>query len=114
MISINPQWYTRKWVVVSLHVLFWSLLLLFPYLIKISVEHNSNSQTDNDAGNFYPAFALENLMRAVLFYVNAYFFIPKLAYSRRFGQYLTALLVTFCLLTAWNRLIYSLFMPGLH
>ena len=114
MISVSPQWYTRKWVVVSLHVLFWSLILVFPYLIKISVEHNSNSNTDNDAGNFYLAFALENLMRALLFYVNAYFFIPKLAYSRRFGQYLTALLVTFCLLTAWNRFIYSLFMPGLH
>jgi two-component system, LytTR family, sensor kinase len=114
MISINPQWYTRKWVVFSLHVLFWSLILLFPYLIKISVEHNSNSHSDNDAGNFYLAFALENLMRALLFYVNAYFFIPKLAYSRRFGQYLIALLVTFCLLTTWNRFIYSLFMPGLH
>jgi two-component system, LytTR family, sensor kinase len=114
MISINPQWYTKKWVVFSLHVLFWSLILLFPYLIKISVEHSSNSHTDNDAGNFYLAFALENLMRALLFYVNAYFFIPKLAYSRRFGQYLIALLVTFCLLTTWNRFIYSLFMPGLH
>jgi LytS/YehU family sensor histidine kinase len=60
------------------------------------------------------AFALQNLMRALLFYANAYFFIPKLAYTRRFGQYLTALLVTFCLLTAWNRYIYSVFMPGLH
>jgi two-component system, LytTR family, sensor kinase len=113
MISVSPQWYTKKWVVVSLHVLFWSLILLFPYLIKISVEHDSNSHADNDAGNFYLAFALQNLMRALLFYVNAYFFIPKLAYARRFGQYLTALLVTFCLLTAWNRFIYSLLMPGL-
>jgi two-component system, LytTR family, sensor kinase len=60
------------------------------------------------------AFALQNLMRALLFYANAYFFIPKLAYARRFGQYLAALLVTFCLLTAWNRFIYSQFMPGLH
>jgi len=114
MISVSPQWYTKKWVVVSLHVLFWSLILVFPYLIKISVEHDSNSHADKDAGNFYLAFALQNLMRALLFYVNAYFFIPKLAYGRRFGQYLTALLVTFCLLTAWNRFIYSLFMPGLH
>jgi hypothetical protein len=114
MISVSPQWYARKWVVVSLHVLFWSLILVFPYLIKISVEHDSNPHADNDAGNFYMAFALENLMRALLFYVNAYLFIPKLAYARRFGQFLTALLIAFCLLTAWNRFIYSLFMPGLH
>jgi two-component system LytT family sensor kinase len=114
MISVSPQWYTKKWVVVSLHVLFWSLFLVFPYLIKISVEHDSNSHADKDAGNFYLAFALQNLMRTLLFYVNAYFFIPKLAYARRFGQYLTALLIAFCLLTAWNQFIYSLLMPGLH
>ncbi len=114
MISVSPQWYAKKWVVVSLHVLFWSFILLLPYLITISAEHDSNSHDDNDAGNFYMAFALQNLMRALLFYANAYFFIPKLAYTRRFGQYLTALLVTFCLLTAWNRYIYSVFMPGLH
>ena len=110
---ISPQWYTKKWVVISLHVLFWSLILVFPYLIKIS-EHDSNPHAEKDAGNFYLAFALQNLMRALLFYVNAYVFIPKLAYTRRFGQYLTALLVTFCLLTAWNQFMYSLFMPGLH
>jgi two-component system LytT family sensor kinase len=114
MISVSPQWYTKKWVVVSLHVLVWSLILVFPYLVKISVEHDSNSHADKDAGNFYMAFAVQNLMRALLFYANAYFFIPKLAYTRRFGQYLTALLVMFCLLTAWNRFIYWMFMPGLH
>jgi two-component system LytT family sensor kinase len=114
MISVSPQWYTKKWVVVSLHVLCWSLILVFPYLVKISVEHDSNAHADKDAGNFYMAFAVQNLMRALLFYVNAYFLIPKLAYARRFGQYFIALLVTFCLLTAWNRFIYSLLTPGLH
>jgi two-component system, LytTR family, sensor kinase len=114
MISVSPQWYTRRWVIVCLHVLFWSLIMVFPYLISISVEHKSSTHTDNDARNFYLAFALENLMRALLFYMNAYLLIPKLAYARRFGQYFVTLLVTFCLLTAWNRFIYSLFIPGLH
>src|ERR1700677_3912068 len=103
MISVSPQWYTRRWVIVCLHVLFWSLIMVFPYLISISVEHKSSTHTDNDARNFYLAFALENLMRALLFYMNAYLLIPKLAYARRFGQYFVTLLVTFCLLTAWNR-----------
>ena len=101
-------------MVISLHVLSWSVILAFPYLIKISVQHDPNAHADKDAGNFYMAFDLQNLMRVLLFYANAYFFIPKLAYTRRFGQYFTALLVMFCLLTIWNRFIYSLFMPDLH
>ncbi|HEV3412962.1 MAG TPA: histidine kinase [Puia sp.] len=114
MISVNSQWYTKKWLSISLHVLFWLLFLASPYLLKISVEHDSGSHPQKDAGNFYLALTLTYMTRALLFYLNAYFFIPKLAYARRFGQYLIALLVTLCLLVVGDQFIYSVLIPGLH
>jgi two-component system LytT family sensor kinase len=114
MITVNSQWYTKKWLSISLHALFWLLFLASPYLLKISVEHDSGSHPQKDAGNFYLALTLTYMTRAVLFYLNAYFFIPKLAYVRRFGQYLIALLVTLCLLVVGDQLIYSVLIPGLH
>ena len=114
MISVNSQWYTKKWLSISLHVLFWLLFLASPYLLKISVEHDSGSHPEKGAGNFYLALALNNLMWALLFYLNAYLFIPKLAYTRRFGQYIIALLVTLYLLVLWDQFISSLLIPGLH
>lgn len=114
MISVSPQWYSKKWVIISLHVLFWTLFFLTPFLIKFSVAHNSSFNAEKDVGNIYTAVFLDNLLRALIFYVNAYFLIPRLAYARRFGQYLVALLVALCLLILWNQFIYHQLTPGLH
>ena len=114
MISVSPQWYAKKWAVVSLHVLFWTLFFISPYLLKFSVEHDSNAHPDKGSNNFFLDLALNNLMWAFLFYLNAYFFIPKLAYTRRFGRYVIALLVTLYLLVVWDQFISSLLIPDIH
>lgn len=113
MISVSPQWYTKKWVVISLHVLFWTLFFVSPFLIRVSVNHDSGAH-EKDANNFFLAWFLNNIMRAPVFYLNAYVFVPKLAYTRRFGRYMAAVLVTLCLLILSDQFIYKLLMPGLH
>jgi sensor histidine kinase YesM len=114
MITINPVWYTKKWVVICLHLLFWILFFVSPYLIRISVEHEPSFHPEKNPGNFYAALFLNNLMRLVLFYLNAYLFIPKLVYTRRIKQFWMALLIALVLLMIWDQFIYSLLIPGLH
>jgi sensor histidine kinase YesM len=114
MIAITPQWYTKKWVAISLHTLFWILFFVSPYLISISVEHDPTFNVEKNPGNFFLALFLDNLMRLVLFYLNAYFFIPKFAYARRFGQYLVVLLAALFLMTVWNQFVYLELLPGLR
>jgi two-component system LytT family sensor kinase len=113
MISVSPQWYAKRWVVISLHVLFWTLFFVSPFLIRVSVSHDSSAR-EKDAGNFFLAWFINNVMRAPVFYLNAYVFVPKLAYTRRFGQYLAAVLVSLCLLIISDQFIFKLLMPGLH
>lgn len=112
--TANPQWYTKKWVTISLHVLFWILFFVSPYLIRASVEHDSTFHPEDMLGKFYAALFLNNLMRLALFYLNAYLFIPKLVYLRRFRQYWITLLIALILLIIWDQLIYALLIPGLH
>ena len=114
MINVNPQWYTKKWVAISLHVLFWTLFIVSPYLLRISVEHDSSVHNEKSLNNFYLALFLTNVSRALVFYLNAYLFIPRLAYVRRFGRYFGALLVCLLLLIISDQLIYTLLIPGLH
>lgn len=114
MIIVNPQWYTKKWVAISLHLIFWVLFFTLPYLIMISVAHDSTAHPDKNLSNFYIVLFLDNLMRLLLFYLNAYYLIPKLAYARRFGQYAIALLIALSLTIIWNQFIYFLLIPSLH
>src|SRR5579871_5605172 len=114
MISVSPKWYAKRWVVISLHGLFWVLFIVSPYLITISIEHDSSFHPEKNRINFYLALFLTNVTRAVLFYLNSYLFIPKLAYTRRVGRYMIVLLVSLFVLIASDELIYFLFIPGLH
>lgn len=112
MINVSPQWYAKKWLVISFHVLFWILFFISPYLVKASIEHDPNFHPD--PADLYAALFLNNLMWLTLFYLNAYLFIPKLVYARRFGHYLITLLITFCLTGAWDGFAFYLLIPGLH
>ena len=31
---MNSQWYSKKWVTVSLHILFWTVFFIMPYLLQ--------------------------------------------------------------------------------
>ena len=112
MISVSAQWYTKKWVAISLHVLFWILFFVSPFIIMASAQHNPSLHPKSS--DVVMAILMANLLWLALFYLNAYVFIPRFVYAKRFGQYLVVLLVLFCLTTFWDMFAFYLFIPGLH
>lgn len=114
MISVSPQWYTKKWVFAGLHTLFWILFLVSPYLLSTSFEHRPGFDPAKYKDNVYLTFFLGNVLRPVVFYLNAYLFIPKLVYSRRFKRYFLVLLITLLVLLGWDQLLSAVLIPGLR
>jgi two-component system LytT family sensor kinase len=114
MVSINSQWYTRKWVLAGLHTLFWILFLVSPYLLTTSFEHRPGFDPAKLKNNVYLMFLLGNVLRPVVFYLNAWYFIPKLVYTRRIKRYSIVLVVTMLLLLGWDQLLCALMLPGLR
>lgn len=109
---MNGEWYTKKWLAISLHVLFWALLFSFPYLLRPVIPNNSikNLHTNN-SGFYYLNFA-DNFIRLILFYANAYLFIPGLIYKKRYGQYFWVLVVALGVMLIWDRFFFNLFIGG--
>jgi sensor histidine kinase YesM len=114
MVSINSQWYTKKWVVAGLHTLFWILFLVSPYLLTTSFDHRPGFDPAKLKNNVYLMFCLANMLRPVVFYLNAYLFIPKLVYTRRIKRYLVLLLIVLLLMLGWDQLLSTLLLPGLR
>jgi two-component system, LytTR family, sensor kinase len=110
---IDSQWYARKWVTISLHSLFWILFFVSPYLLRISFDHEPGFDPEKNKANIYLTFFLGNALRPIVFYLNAYLFIPKLVYARRFRNYFVLLLIMFFLLLGCDNLISFLLVPGL-
>jgi len=109
------QWHTRKWVGVSLHFLFWILLFSLPYLLR-PVTGNATATHSKEffTRGFYRLNFVNNLLRVVFFYANAYLFIPGLVYKRKYSEYLLALLAALGVMLAWDSLFFNLFLPGMN
>ncbi|RYY18773.1 MAG: histidine kinase [Chitinophagaceae bacterium] len=108
---MNTQWYTKKWVGISLHILFWILFFLSPLLLR-PVMDNKASFAPSEYRNFFLLHFSNTLMRMALFYSNAYVFVPKLIYRKKYGQYALFLCLSLLVLLFWDQLIFLLLIVG--
>ncbi|HEY0610919.1 MAG TPA: histidine kinase [Chitinophaga sp.] len=108
---MNGEWYTKKWVAWSLHILFWALFFVFPYLLRPDFGDDNGVHRMPDKMGFYALYFLNNVMRMLLFYANAHLFIPHLVYKRKYGQYILSLIAFLCIMLAWDRLFFMLLLP---
>jgi len=109
---MNGQWYTKKWLAVSLHVLFWALLFSFPYLLRPVMDNNASPHPHVNSSGFYYLNFVNNFIRLLLFYANAYLFIPLLIYKRKYVQYFLVLLVALGIMLVLDRFFFNLFIEG--
>ena len=110
---MTGQWYTKKWVAISLHVLFWALLFAFPYLVRSAIDTKPSAHPHANVSGFYYLNFVDNFARVILFYTNAYLFIPKILYKRKYGQYLLILLAAMAAMLAIDRFFFDLFVEGI-
>jgi sensor histidine kinase YesM len=110
---MKRQWYTNKWVAVSLHALFWILLFLSPYLLRPVTDNHTFSTLQRNTRGFFLLLFINNLVRLFLFYSNAYVFIPRLVYKKKYVQYLLVLLAFFFIMLVVDRFFFNLLLVGL-
>jgi two-component system LytT family sensor kinase len=109
---VNSQWYTKKWVGVSLHLLFWTLFFLSPYLLRPAIDTNALHPPKPGNNGFYSLLFLNNTLRLLLFYSNAYLLIPELVYRKKYGQYLLVLGSALAVMFASDRFFFHLLIHG--
>jgi two-component system LytT family sensor kinase len=107
---MRSQWYTQKWVMVSLHVLCWSLFFVAPYLLR--PETGNNSSLKIKFSGVFNLHLLNNLLRMLLFYGNAYLFIPRLVYRKKWGLYLLVLATALAIMLVYDWFFFNLFIEG--
>jgi sensor histidine kinase YesM len=106
---MSNQWYTKKWVAVSLHVLFWALFFAYPFLLRPVMNDHSPKQNFFSSSNVFYFITVSNVLRLILFYANAWYFIPGLVYRKRYYGYLWVLLVVLATMMAFDWLFVHLF-----
>lgn len=112
----NSTWYTSKWAIISYHVIAWIAWFSFPHLVQVNPgqQHLMPPPEVLDQlikKGWWPfhkppqprlimrlAFA-QNVVLLMLFYVNAFKFVPSLLYKRKVGKYIALIFSLFVVLT---------------
>lgn len=106
------QWYTKKWVAVSLHVLFWALFFLFPFLLRPVFDDHAAAPRKDDYTGFLYLHLLNTVLRVLFFYANAYWLIPRLFYRKKYVYYVLALAGFLLAMLAWDWFSFTLFLKN--
>lgn len=86
---MRNQWYNSRWAVISFHILAWTLVFLLPLLAP-----GKEQPVDWRHALFNRTHILFHLSSAVIFYLNAYFFIPVYLNKQKKWQYVLLLVIT--------------------
>lgn len=93
---MKEPWLKKKWVVVLLHIAFWSLLFFLPYLLQPSFKANMRVPDRVRLpmqGRHYILNIVKSLFWISLFYMNAYVLIPKFFYPKKFVRFSLCILL---------------------
>ena len=97
---MKQAWYSKRWVIITLHIAGWVLLFALPFLLRPSYESNAvhpQEHNRNNNNSLYKYF-LTDLLWISFFYLNAYLLIPKLIYRKKFWEYALVLIAIFSVL----------------
>lgn len=112
---MKTAWYSKKWVIVLLHIAAWTLLFSLPYLLRSPENEkpqDSGHSKDSGAGMYFSW--LMNFTWMAIFYFNAFVLIPYLIYKKKYWKFAAAHVGVFMLLLAEVYLLFFLFFDKIH
>jgi two-component system LytT family sensor kinase len=105
---MKQPWYRNRWITVTLHIAFWILFFVLPYLLQPSFQ-NDKRRYHEEARE---AFTYFNLLKCFfwicLFYFNIYFLLPKFVYKKRYLVYFLSLFLALVFLSFVEICFFSL------
>ncbi|MBC7745518.1 MAG: histidine kinase [Flavobacterium sp.] len=95
----NPQWRSKKWGKVAIHISIWTVIILSNYIFDDGNDKDNPYRTLNVATNIF---------RAGIFYLNAELLVPMLIYRKKYMIYFFSLLALFLIMMLFHGTLFPL------
>jgi len=108
---MSTAWYSRKWVVILLHIAIWLLLFSLPFLLRQSNEGNQQQQQKAPEYFIIALYLTNAAMLVGTFYLNANLLLGKFLFRRKFSYYFLILIGLYAVYTVVDWLIFETLSP---
>jgi len=110
---MKQPWYSKKWVVIALHISAWVLLFSLPFLLRPSYEANApHKEQHNNDFNSFVKYVLTDLLWISFFYLNAYVLIPRFIYKKKYWEYSLLQVGIIIMLVVFDWILFELLITG--
>lgn len=97
---MEKPWYSKKWIVISIHAAAWILLFSLPALLSPSHNPDEKAASLPKANMVFLVSRISDAFLISFFYLNAFLLIPKLFYKNKYFVYIISVIVIFSLYVA--------------
>jgi len=108
---MSTAWYSRKWVVILLHIAIWLLLFSLPFLLRQSNEGGQQQQQKAPEYFIIVLYLTNAAMLVGTFYLNANLLLDKFLVKRKLSYYFLILIGLYAAYTAVDWLIFETLSP---
>jgi len=109
--NIKLPWYSKKWVIILLHIAVWLLMFSLPFLLRTTYDSKPHKPEPPHYGWVY-LYAATAIIWIAFFYFNAYILIPKLIYKKKYWMYFGSQLLFLVIMLAADRFFYWVFLEA--
>ena len=109
--NIKLPWYSKKWVIILLHIAVWLLMFSLPFLLRTTYDSKPHKPEPPHYGWVY-LYAATAIIWIAFFYFNAYILIPKLIYKKKYWMYFGSQLLFLVIMLAADRFFLLGFFGG--
>lgn len=103
---MKAAWYSKKWVIVLLHVLSWFFIFALPFLIRT----NSNDQhKPGPEQGFLDFYIVSRFLWIGFFYLNAHLLYDKFVNKKKFWIYIAFQLLSLFIISILTNLLFGAF-----
>ncbi len=103
-------WYSHKWVKIILHVVVWILMFNLPFLLHTNYNSGKAHAPEQPHYGWIYLYTLTALLWVAFFYANAYVFIPRFIYRKKYWQYFLVQLLFIVVMFLVDRLLFWAFL----
>ena len=96
-----------RWQVIVLHIIPWSVLISLPYAYHSELEPHFHINDETYSSHYLES--LINVFWILVFYLNAYFIIPRFLYAKNYFIFTAIQIVFFSVVVMLRRPFYSFF-----
>ena len=103
----------KRWIIILLHAVCWIVIFSLPFFLRVTYKNDNKPPQPDDKAMLYFYF-FSSIVWILLFYVNAYVFLPLLVRTKKIWLFITLQIVGLAVVYYSHMIYFDLFVTQIQ